>query len=547
MPTSRRSRAAAQAASTPIRTPTPAAAQSDEDMVDAPDSGAATPPPDQDGDQDQDQDQDQEDEDEEVAQDDDEDKDGSDAASPVVQQFPRKRRLGRPPKNKPPDWDNGDSNNENASERGTPLKRKRGRPSTGGGGGFRGRPKGGPSHVTRVPIDKEGNMMEVVEDEVALPEDAEGETKVDKMGNLQGGRDYRVRVFTITGRGDRLYMLSTEPARCTGFRDSYLFFTKHMQLYKIIVDEAEKRDLIAREIIPHSYKGRAIGVVTARSVFREFGARIIIGGKRIIDDYYVTAARERGDVEGELADPNDRLPAPGESYNKNQYVAWHGASSVYHTGGPSVPMPNGKVVPGKRKINITSANWQFEHARAASRFNSTLAAARRTNMEGIYDPHTNQLHFPKIMQPTHARWEEVPADPAVSDEGSNPGHKRLTNGTSNGANGHTHSAAQSHASDSIFSPVPPVVARNFLVADTIFESPPLTGLGVPGPDGDFHDTGINGLADLSEDILSELPPECRKALEEAKEKEVEWKSRWSTETVDGARGQLKIGFLGVPV
>jgi chromatin structure-remodeling complex protein RSC7 len=208
-------------------------------------------------------------------------------------------------------------------------------------------------------------MMEVIDDEVALPEDPEGEAKVDKLGNLQGGRDYRVRVFTITGRGDRLYMLSTEPARCTGFRDSYLFFTKHMQLFKIIIDDSEKKDLITREIIPHSYKGRAIGVVTARSVFREFGARIIVGGKRVIDDYYVTAARERGDIEGEFADPNDRLPPPGEPYNKNQYVAWHGASSVYHTGVPSVPLANGKVVPGKRKINITSANWQFEHARAA--------------------------------------------------------------------------------------------------------------------------------------------------------------------------------------
>lgn len=207
--------------------------------------------------------------------------------------------------------------------------------------------------------------MDVVDDEVALPEDPEGEQKVDKMGNLKGGRDYRVRVFTITGRGDKLYMLSTEPARCCGFRDSYLFFTKHMQLYKIIVNEDEKRDLIDREIIPHSYKGRAIGVVTARSVFREFGARIVIGGRRVIDDYYVTAARARGDIEGEVADPNDRLPAPGEPYNKNQYVAWHGASAVYHTGGPSVPMPNGKAVPGKRRINITSANWQFEHARAA--------------------------------------------------------------------------------------------------------------------------------------------------------------------------------------
>jgi chromatin structure-remodeling complex protein RSC7 len=207
-------------------------------------------------------------------------------------------------------------------------------------------------------------MMDIVDDEIALPEDLEGETKVDKMGHLQGDREYRCRTFTVQGRGDRLYMLSTEPARCVGFRDSYLFFTKHKRLYKIIVDDEEKRDMIEREIIPHSYKGRAIGIVTARSVFREFGALIVVGGRRIIDDYEVAARRAEGAVEGEIADPNDKF-TEGEEYNKNQYVAWHGASSVYHSGAPSVPAPNGKMEVKKRRVTVTDSNWQLEHARAA--------------------------------------------------------------------------------------------------------------------------------------------------------------------------------------
>lgn len=207
-------------------------------------------------------------------------------------------------------------------------------------------------------------MMDIIEDEVALPEDPEGETKVDKQGNLQDGREYRCRTFTVAGRGDRLYMLSTEPARCVGFRDSYLFFTKHKRLYKIIVDEEEKRDMIEREIIPHSYKGRAIGIVTARSVFREFGALIIVGGRRIVDDYEVAKARAEGVVEGELADPNDKFIA-GEEYNKNQYVAWHGASAVYHSGAPSVPTTSGKIDIKKRRVNVNDVNWQLEHAREA--------------------------------------------------------------------------------------------------------------------------------------------------------------------------------------
>lgn len=340
---------------------------SDDDMADVVPSGPATPQEDE-GDEQEEQDpiEDEEEDPRTPAND-------SEALSRQLtpargqSSIPRKRRLGRPPKNRPPDWDAPDDHDprDAASDAGTPRKRGgwRGR---GFGGGRWGRARGGPSHVTQVPVDKEGNMANVRDDEVELPEDLDGETKVDKMGRLQDGREYRVRVFTISGKGDRLYMLSTEPARCIGFRDSYLFFQKHRQLYKIILAEEAKRDLIERSIIPHSYKGRAIGVVTARSVFREFGARIVIGGRKVIDDYQAAAARANGDVDGELAVPDDKVPGSGETYDKNRYVAWHGASSVYHSGAPSVPMPNGKTVDGKkRKVIVTGVNWMFEHAREA--------------------------------------------------------------------------------------------------------------------------------------------------------------------------------------
>lgn len=270
----------------------------------------------------------------------------------------RRKRLGRPPKNKPPDWDPMIT---------VPADEVRDTPRRRGRGGWRGRGgrKGGPAAPkAEQVIDAEGTVADIVNDECVLPEDPEGEEKVDKLGNLQGGRDYRCRVFTVQGRGDRLYMLSTEPARCVGFRDSYLFFTKHRKLYKIIVDDEEKRDMIERDIIPHSYKGRSIGIVTARSVFREFGAKIIIGGKRIVDDYSVAQGRAEGVVEGAIADPEDQF-IPGQPYNKNQYVAWHGASAVYHTNTPAVPVPSGKPEYKKRKVNVNDTNWMLEHAREA--------------------------------------------------------------------------------------------------------------------------------------------------------------------------------------
>ncbi|KAI1813729.1 hypothetical protein GGS20DRAFT_464706 [Poronia punctata] len=418
------------------------------------------------------------------------------AKSPSPQpQIIRRRRLGRPPKNRPPDWDTLPIEPRDPNE----PPRRRGR------GGWRGRGgrKGASYQPTRQAIDKEGNVIDIVDDELALPEDPEGETKVDKMGRLQGGREYRCRTFTIAGRGERLYMLSTEPARCVGFRDSYLFFTKHKRLYKIIVDDEEKRDMIERQIIPHSYKGRAIGVVTARSVFREFGALIVVGGKRIMDDYEVAKARAEGAVEGEIADPNDRYVV-GEEYNKNQYVAWHGASAVYHSNAPALPAQSGKADTKKRRVNVTDVNWQLEHAREASRFNAGIAAVRRQNVKGVYDVHTNTFQYPAIMQPTHARIEQV----GLSDSANPDGSAR-------------------------FPPLDPRVPRNFTVFDTYMETPPA---GISPATAVYEKreppaflAEFQGLGAVSSDILSELPPECRQAFEKALDNEKDWKTTWGPE------------------
>ncbi|CEN60068.1 Putative Nuclear localization protein Npl6 [Aspergillus calidoustus] len=465
--------------------------------------------------------------------------------------IPRKRRIGRPPKNRPPDWDAPADGSAPQIHVSTPVKRRRGRPAASGGRWGRSR---GPSHVTQVPIDKEGNMMDVIDDEVALPDDPEGEMKVDKNGILKGDREYRVRTFTILNRGERQYMLSTEPARCIGFRDSYLFFQKHKLLYKIIIDDDAKRDLIERDIIPHSYKGRAIGVVTARSVFREFGAKIIVGGRKVVDDYNTQAARERGDVDGELAVPEDKLPPPGEPYNKNQYVAWHGASSVYHTTTPSVPVPGtGKVVDSKkRKVTVTGDNWMLEHAREAANFNAVLSHTRQQNLGGIYDIHTNLIQYPKIMQPTHARWERLPPpDPRTANKLTKEmSTLTLSNGTTEDKNTDVQMEIEEQENKpdeetpSIFSTIPAALSRRFAILDVHCESPPYSNMGVPGPDGDVHDLGSNGLISVanpkhpefvSPEILEELPSECREAFIEAASHEWEWKSRWCSEVDDGAR------------
>lgn len=128
-----------------------------------------------------------------------------------------------------------------------------------------------------------------------------GEKKVMPNGQLLGGRTYRCRTFLVPNRGDKLFMLATECARVLGYRDSYLLFNKNRSLFKIIASQAEKDDLVQQEILPFSYRSRQIAIVTARSMFRQFGSRVIENGRRVRDDYWETKARKQGFTEADPA------------------------------------------------------------------------------------------------------------------------------------------------------------------------------------------------------------------------------------------------------
>ncbi|MBE7181995.1 MAG: hypothetical protein INR71_12460, partial [Terriglobus roseus] len=116
--------------------------------------------------------------------------------------------------------------------------------------------------------------------------DPDGETKVSKDGYPLDGRKYKCKTFQVPNRGEKLFMLATECARVLGYRDSYLLFNKNRSLFKIIANQAEKDNLIQQDILPYSYRSRQIAIVTARSMFRQFGSRLIEGGRRVRDDYW---------------------------------------------------------------------------------------------------------------------------------------------------------------------------------------------------------------------------------------------------------------------
>ncbi|KAL5341833.1 chromatin remodelling complex Rsc7/Swp82 subunit-domain-containing protein [Aspergillus crustosus] len=131
--------------------------------------------------------------------------------------------------------------------------------------------------------------------------DDAGEQKVDANGYLQGDREYRCRTFTVPLRGQKLFMLATECARVLSYRDSYLLFNKNRSLHKIIATQIEKDDLIQQDILPYSYRSRQIAIVSARSMFRQFGSRVIVNGRRVRDDYWESKARKQGFTEEDLA------------------------------------------------------------------------------------------------------------------------------------------------------------------------------------------------------------------------------------------------------
>jgi len=129
------------------------------------------------------------------------------------------------------------------------------------------------------------------------------------------------------------------------------------------------------------------------------------------------------------------------------------------------------------------------------------------------------------MQPTHARWEQIDDNEVQANGDLANGYKK----------DHQGSEVQS-----IFAPVKPIYSRNYMIVDTVYESPPASNLGVSGPDGDAYDLGFNGLSSVSDEIKTELPPECLKAFEDALAKELQWKSNWGTESTDAGRRQPAI-------
>jgi len=175
------------------------------------------------------------------------------------------------------------------------------------------------------------------------------------------------------------------------------------------------------------------------------------------------------------------------------------------------------------------------------------------------------MFYPQIMQPTHARWEQIPPPSTAStlqQQGITTNGHHLTNGTTPHENSADNAADDLSAQDqpqepTLFPPIPPIISRNFAIIDTHFLSPSLTNpshLHSNSTTLDMASSGHSGmtggnLAGISLDVLAELPEECRAAFEVAKRAEMGWKGSWGREGEVGMRPRrgLGVGLSGFPV
>ncbi|KAF9555156.1 hypothetical protein EC968_009115, partial [Mortierella alpina] len=212
------------------------------------------------------------------------------------------------------------------------------------------------------------------------------------------GREYKCRSFKMPTRGERVYMLSMDPARVLGFRDSYLFFLKNPQLVRVNTTVEERTWMIEKGMLMANFKSKLIAVVTARSIFKSFGHRIIKKGKNRIDDYYESLAAEDDPAEDSDDDGTSRTDDGRSQVN---------GDSEHKQGGSLGKRKHTLLQSDESTRQVTDLNWLYESALAVRALNAQLQVLRKENPK-FMDPHTNIEQIPASTQPTNCSVTAVP-------------------------------------------------------------------------------------------------------------------------------------------
>lgn len=171
----------------------------------------------------------------------------------------------------------------------------------------------------KAPTFTDNKMLTPTKDDyVYIKTSEKGETKVTKNGHLLGGRSYIFSTFTLPGRGKKLYVLAAEAARTLGVRDAFILCARLKQLCRHSANEEDRKFLESSGILPSKIRNRTIGLVSAKSLFMNLGARVVLSGKRIVDDYWEDEAVEQGFTEESQVFPVDKNYGPRASHHQRK-------------------------------------------------------------------------------------------------------------------------------------------------------------------------------------------------------------------------------------
>ncbi|KAJ3325345.1 PHD finger protein 10 [Boothiomyces sp. JEL0866] len=289
------------------------------------------------------------------------------------------------------DFEDEETQEENEEEEEPPEpqeqpKRKRGRPPI-------------PKKKGRPPKPKQSTPPpdeETDDEEVDSETDPIGETKIDKDGYLQGGREYRFPTFTLPRHPTRLYLYSLEASKLLGFRDTYIFFLRNTNVKRVNGTEEDREHLRKLDILPSQLRNRPITLIRARNLFKVFGHKVVRRGRPIKDDYFV------GDQQ-ETAEDDTKMDEDEQSYGIYDYSKTSGGDrGPFRRHDFSIAgflKPKHEVEqfePLAIPAELEQDQWMLKCALSAADFNQRLNKTRPTS---FLDLHTNIEQVPKITQP----------------------------------------------------------------------------------------------------------------------------------------------------
>jgi hypothetical protein len=219
-----------------------------------------------------------------------------------------------------------------------------------------------------------------------------GQDKINRDGELLGGlcvyaplmtrvgRQYNLTTFILPDRHPRKrWMISRDPAVHLGFRDSYVFYMRNPEFKKIRATEQDRMYMQSIGCLPHTLKKRDVFLVSAKSVYKKFGHRVVLNGRIKRDDYFESRVTEQ-DEANEAASMLTRT------------AATHRKNNVDTRYDPTAILPR-LAAQKHAKLNIPLEQSLLYAAQSALDYNRQLMIERKRHKDDV-DVHTQTAMHP---------------------------------------------------------------------------------------------------------------------------------------------------------